>query len=177
MKKYQRIKYHVSPHIKILFVGINPSLGTYKHRVPFSGNKSFWYHLSDSGLIDETKEQLKDNKFLKHIYDTKFNQIYHYGLTNLIDRPSRSIADLKSGEEISGIKRVLRIIKKYKPPIVCFVGKTTYEKFIGKKVKTLGWKTDIDSSKIFVMHSPLHGLASVRIAELKKVEKVASKSK
>jgi TDG/mug DNA glycosylase family protein len=157
--------------MKILFVGINPSPGTYRRRIPFSNNKIFWYHLSDAGLIAEPREQLKDDKILRKFYHSTFNKKYHYGLINLIDRPSQSISQLRAGEEIPGKKRLLSVIKKYHPHVVCFVGKATYEKFIGKKIKKYGWQPKIGNSKIYVMHSPLHSLATTRIRELKKLKK------
>lgn len=167
------IKYHLSHPIKILFVGINPSIGTYRRHVPFSNNKKFWYLLNDAGLIAEDKKDLQDDRTLKKIYDHKFNQIYHLGLINLIDRPANSISELKTGEEIPGRKRILNVIEQHKPIVVCFVGKTTYEKFIGSKITKYGWKSDIFGSEIYVMHSPLHGLSSVRVRELKVVKQAA----
>lgn len=159
--------------MKILFVGINPSNGTYRRHIPFSNNKKFWYLLNAAGLLSEEHEDLQNDHKLKKIYDTKFNPVYHLGLINLIDRPADRIAELKAGEEIPGRKRLLTVIKRYKPKIVCFVGKATYEKFIGSRVKTYWWKPDIYSSKIYLMHSPLHGLSSVRVRELKIIKRAA----
>lgn len=167
------IKYHLSHPIKILFVGINPSIGTYRRHIPFSNNKKFWYLLNDAGLIHEEKKDLQDDRMLKKIYDHKFNQFYHLGLINLIDRPANSISELKAGEEIPGRARIYKIVKQRKPKIVCFVGKTTYEKFIGSKITKYGWKPDIFASEIYVMHSPLHGLTSVRVRELNAVKRAA----
>lgn len=167
------IKYHLSDPIKILFVGINPSIGTYRRHVPFSNNKKFWYLLNDAGLIAEDKEDLQNDRTLKKIYDHKFNQIYHLGLINLIERPANSISELKAREELPGRKRILKVIELHTPNVVCFVGKATYEKFVGSKITKYGWKADIFSSKIYVMHSPLHGLSSVRVRELKTVRRAA----
>ena len=83
----------------LLFVGINPHPGSHRRRVPFSNNKSFWYHLSQAGLIDASREQLRDDTFLQELYRTRFESEFGLGLVNMIDRPSVSIADLKPGEE------------------------------------------------------------------------------
>lgn len=167
------IKYHLSHPIKILFVGINPSIGTYRRRIPFSNNKKFWYLLNDAGILHEEKKDLQNDQTLRKIYVHKFNKIYHLGLINLIDRPANTIAELKAGEEIPGRKRLLRVIKQHKPIVVCFVGKTNYAKFSGLSKVRYGWKPDIFHSKVFVMHSPLHGLSSVRVRELKIVKRAA----
>jgi len=73
-------------------------------------------------------------------------------------------------EEDVGRRRVSSIIQNYKPPIVCFIGKITYEKFSQLKDFNFGWqKANVYKSRIFVMHFPIRGKASVRIEELKAI--------
>ncbi len=59
------IQYQVDPGLKILFVGVNPSPGSYNRGIPFSSNKMFWYLLHDGGLIDEPRSVLLDDVQLK----------------------------------------------------------------------------------------------------------------
>jgi TDG/mug DNA glycosylase family protein len=160
-------------HAKILFIGINPHYGSYARSVPFSNNKMFWYLLNRAGIIKEDMKDLKDDKKLKIIYKNKFNETYRLGLVNVINRPTHDITALEKNEELPGQKRIREIIKKEKPAVVCFVGKISYEKFSGLNDFTFGWQEDIYSSKVFVMHFPLHGKAETRIGELKKVARAA----
>lgn len=157
--------------MKILFVGINPSPGTYDRGVPFSNNKTFWYLLNRAGLIDEKISDLRDDVKLKQIYNTKFNPVYKFGLVNVIHRPTPNVSSLVKGEEDVGRKKILGIIKRCKPRVVCFVGKITYEKFSHERKFGFGWQNDIYDSKSYVIHFPLHGKASVRIRELKLILK------
>lgn len=157
--------------MKILFVGINPSPGTYERGVPFSNNKTFWYLLNRAGLIDEKVSDLRDDAKLRLIYNTKFNPIYKFGLVNVINRPTPNVSLLVKGEEKVGRKKALNIIKKYKPKVVCFVGKITYEKFSHEKKFNFGWQNDIYDSRSYVMHFPLHGKASVRVRDLQEIIK------
>lgn len=154
---------------KILFVGINPHFGSYSRGIPFSNNKMFWYLLNKAEIIQEDINDLKDDKKLKEIYLHKFNSIYKLGLVNLINRPTKDVTQLKKGEENINRKKIVSIIKKEKPKVVCFIGKISYEKFSGLKKITFGWQDAIFSSKSFVMHFPLHGKAIIRIKELKKI--------
>lgn len=165
------IRYKFSKHMKILFVGINPSPGTYERGVPFSNNKTFWYLLNRAGLIDEKVSDLRDDAKLRLIYNTKFNPIYKFGLVNVINRPTPNVSLLVKGEEKVGRKKALNIIKKYKPKVVCFVGKITYEKFSHEKKFNFGWQNDIYDSRSYVMHFPLHGKASVRVRDLQEIIK------
>lgn len=159
--------------MRILFIGINPHPGSYRRGVPFSNNKMFWYLLQRAGLIDEPRELLKQDDFLKKFYSTTFNKKYHFGLVNMVDRPSRTITELKRGEADFGRKRLMRIIHTYKPRIVCFVGKAPYRAFINAQACDYGWQQQIDASQLYVMHTPLHGPAHIRIEELQELQKIA----
>jgi TDG/mug DNA glycosylase family protein len=129
----------------------------------------FWYLLSDAGILKEKRNELRDDEELKRIYREKFNRIYRLGFVNIINRPTRDISALKKGEELPGRRRISRIIKTETPPVVCFIGKISYEKYIGSKDFSFGWQEPINQSKIFVMHFPLRGQAIVRTSELREV--------
>lgn len=159
----------------ILFIGINPHPGSFKRGVPFSNNKLFWYLLSDAGLIQESRDELRDDASLLSMYKNKFNKVYQFGLVNIIDRPSRNISYLKKGEEKPGNRRLLCIIQEQRPTVVCFVGKITYQKFYGMQKVEYGWQSTIEESEIYVMHTPLRGKAEVRVVELKEVYAHAKK--
>lgn len=165
---------YVYKNSKILFIGINPHPGSASRGVPFSNNKLFWYLLSDAGILNETRDELRDDTFLKRVYREKFNAVYRLGLVNMVDRPTPDVTGLKKGEELPGRKRLSRIIQTESPKVVCFIGRITYEKYTGSKDFTFGWQKDIAASKIFVMHFPLRGEAIVRIHELQEVMRAAA---
>jgi TDG/mug DNA glycosylase family protein len=158
---------------KILFVGINPHFGSFDRGVPFSNNKSFWYLLSDAGIIPEQRDELRDDETLKRMYMTKFNALYRLGFVNIINRPTRDVSEIEKGEELPGRKKIACIISEEKPQVVCFIGKITYEKYSGVKDFSFGWQNSIHGTKIFVMHFPLRGAADVRIRELRKIAQAA----
>jgi TDG/mug DNA glycosylase family protein len=158
---------------KILFVGINPHFGSFERGVPFSNNKLFWYLLADAGIIEEKRDELRNDEVLKKMYQEKFNAVYGLGLVNIINRPTQDVTKLVKGEELPGRKRVSRIIRSQTPNVACFVGKVTYEKYVGSKSFSFGWQDNIGASKVFVMHFPLRGEAIVRIRELQEVAGIA----
>jgi TDG/mug DNA glycosylase family protein len=158
---------------KILFVGINPHFGSFERGVPFSNNKSFWYLLSDAGIIKEKRDELRDDESLRRVYTKKLNAVYRLGFVNIIDRPTRDVSELEKGEELPGRKKISRIIRTEMPRVVCFIGRITYEKYSGSKNFSFGWQNSINGAKIFVMHFPLRGEAAVRIRELRKIAQAA----
>ncbi len=156
-----------------MFVGINPHYGSYRRGVPFSNNKMFWYLLNRSGVIKEDLNSLKNDRTLKRVYETRFLPVYNLNFTNIIDRPSRDVSQLKRGEERNGRKRILRAISINEPKIVCFIGKVTYSKFTGGNDFKFGWQEDIHNSRVYLMHFPIRGEAQVRIKELREIDKAA----
>lgn len=163
------IKYKLGRGLKILFIGINPHPGSDRRGVPYSNNKMFWYLLHAAGLIEENRDILRDEKKLYDLYENSFQQKYKFGLLNLVDAPTRTAAEVNQKDVIKGRKRILDAIYTYKPKVVCFVGKITYNLFIDSSKPTYGWQPDIDQSKIYMSHFPHRGLASVRIQELQEV--------
>ncbi len=167
------IHYKVSRNARILFVGINPHHGSARRGVPFSNNKMFWYLLSRAGLLEEAESELRSDKSLKRIYDRKFMSQYRLNIINLIDKPTRNVAELKGGEEKMGVRRAHRVIREYKPKVVCFIGKVTYNTFRGSRSCNYGWQDKIFDSRAYVAHFPLRGFASVRVKELRELKRAA----
>jgi TDG/mug DNA glycosylase family protein len=167
------IAYKVSKNAKILFVGINPHPGSFRRGVPFSNNKMFWYLLNRAGLLDEVETELKRDETLKHLYDKKFAPKYALNFVNLVDRPTIDVTGVTKGEERTGVCRALRIIKIYKPKVVCFIGKVTFNKFQGSRKCAYGWQKKIGNASVYLMHFPIRGPASIRVKELREVGHVA----
>jgi len=164
------IEYRIDRHVRILFVGINPHYGSDRRGVPFSNNKTFWYLLNRAGLLRENEEDLRTDGGLKEMYDQRFLPRYHLSFINLIDRPTREVTELKKGEEQPGVERLLRFIRTYKPRIVCFVGKVTYNTFRGSRDCSYGWQENLGDSRVYVMHFPIRGPADIRIRELEELK-------
>lgn len=155
--------------LKILFIGINPHPGSDRRGVPFSNNKMFWYLLSDAGLLDESREVLKDDEKLKDMYDNAFKKKYKFGLINLVDVPSVTAAEIDKTQIPQGRKKIMSAIKKYSPQVVCFIGKINFQLFSGISDIDYGWQADIAHSQVYVAHAPHRGAASVRIKEFREV--------
>lgn len=163
------IKYKTSKHARILFVGINPHPGSDRRGVPFSNNKMFWYLLNRAGLLQETESDLKDDRTLKAIYDTRFIEKYNLNFVNLVDRPTVDVTLLKKGEEQPGIRRLQKIIRAHEPRVICFIGKIALHTYHGVHVSEWGWQSEIPGTKAYLMHFPLRGPAEVRVRELEEV--------
>lgn len=164
------IVYKISKNARILFIGINPHPGSYRRGVPFSNNKMFWYLLNQAGLLQEAESDLKNDQLLKRIYDKKFLPEYGLNFVNLVDRPTIDVTELKKCEEQAGIRRALRVIRNYRPNVVCFIGKIAFNTFYSSRKCEWGWQTEIEGTRVYLMHFPIRGPASVRVKELSEVK-------
>ncbi|KAL0089312.1 uracil-DNA glycosylase-like protein [Phycomyces blakesleeanus] len=143
---------NIAKDLRVLFVGINPGIMSSTRGHHFAGpTNHFWPCLSESGLVD---------KVLSYKDDQTLPEIYQLGITSLTARPTRSASDLTKAEQKAGIPVLNQKIRKYRPKVVCFVGKGIYEIYMGEKCKSLGlqpntikWDNGKGASKIFVMPS------------------------
>jgi double-stranded uracil-DNA glycosylase len=167
------IAYKVSNKAKILFVGINPHPGSHRRGVPFSNNKMFWYLLNRAGLLNEIETDLKNDESLKRIYDDKFMPEYGLNFVNLVDRPTVDVTELTKGEEQIGVRRALKIIRTRRPKVVCFIGKVTFNRFKGSRECGYGWQKNMGDTRVYLMHFPIRGPASIRVKEMKEIKRAA----
>jgi len=107
-----------------LIVGINPGLfAAYKgHHYAGPGNH-FWKCLYLSGLIPHPMTADDDYKLVQ----------YGIGFTNMVQRTTRSSADLKTPEIKEGAKILLEKVRFNRPRIVVFNGKEIFRIFSGQK--------------------------------------------
>lgn len=103
----------------------------------------FWYLLNRAGLLREIESDLRSDELLKDIYERKFQPIYKLNFLNLVDRPTVDVTLLKKGEGQPGVRRLLKAVRTYRPRVVCFIGKITFNTFSGSRHCDWGWQDDI----------------------------------
>lgn len=107
-------------NLKVLFVGYNPGerSAVLGHHYAGRGNQ-FWHLLYDAGLTTRQYLPEEDSQLLSE----------GYGFTNLVPRPSKSSSDLAPPEMREGAAGLRRKIRRYRPVVVCFLGKEIYRKY------------------------------------------------
>ena len=107
--------------MRVLFVGINPGVRSAITGHHFAGySNRFWKLLSDSGLVPGRITYQDDVRLPE----------WGLGITNLINRPSRGINDLRSSEYLEAWQALDRKIHRYRPKVVALVGVTLYRALI-----------------------------------------------
>jgi len=137
----------VAPSLRVLFVGINPSLRSAAVGHHFAGpGNPFWRLMHAAGFVSEPINHEQDRRILD----------VHLGLTNLCPRPTRAADELSRAEIARGRAALRRKIARLRPRVVALVGITLYQQLFGHprsggpgaKPESLG------GARVFVVPNP-----------------------
>lgn len=108
----------------MLFVGINPSVrsATVGHHYAGHGNR-FWKLLYESGLITDPLTSSDDRRVVE----------WGLGLTNLVTRVTRGVAELTTDDLDTGQRRLLHVLSCWQPHTVVLVGNTVARRFLDRR--------------------------------------------
>ena len=142
----RRVPDIVAPHLKILFVGINPGLysGAVGHHFARPGNR-FWPALQRAGLTPRLFTPREERELLKS----------GIGITNIVNRTTAAASELSKKELAAGGRRLAAKIRRLKPRVVAFLGIDAYRTAFGVRQVHIGLQPDaIGSARIWVLPNP-----------------------
>ncbi|MBB6218271.1 TDG/mug DNA glycosylase family protein [Anaerosolibacter carboniphilus] len=114
----------IKEDLDVLFIGYNPGLKSAQEGHHYAGKSNrFWKLLYDAGLTPRKLHPYEDRELLH----------YGYGSTNIIDRETKSAAELTDEEYEVGREKLKGLLRKYHPKIACYVGIGVYQRFAKKK--------------------------------------------
>lgn len=147
---------YLRPGLDLIIVGINPGTKSAAARHHYAGpGNHFWPLLFESGLVSEPLTSHEDARVLE----------WAIGLTNLVERPSPSSADLSLAEMRAGTRILRAKLLKLQPRMICFNGKGIYEVFAGHAC-TLGLQPELlGDAALYVMPSTSARAAAYRRAD------------
>lgn len=119
----------MAPGLDVLFCGINPSIMSFErgHHFARPGNR-FWPALHGSGFTDRLLSPDEDMELLG----------YGCGITNMVDRPTRGVADLSAEEMRTGGEALADLARQYEPAFIAVVGVTAWRAAYGRPEATVG---------------------------------------
>lgn len=149
---------HLQEGLRVVFVGFNPSLrsGETGHHYANPNNR-FWTILYQAGLTPRKYRPEEDRQLIE----------LGYGLTNIVARPTRAAAEISPEEYEQGRQELLDKIRRFRPRVVCFVGKGVYEQYSGRKNISWGVQAEgkVPGVKEFVAPSS-SGLVRMSLPEV-----------
>lgn len=136
-----------APGLRVLFVGINPSVhsAVAGHHFATRGNP-FWRLLHASGLTPVLLRPEEDRRLLE----------FGLGMTSGCPRPTGAAADLTRAEQAEGARLLLRKITELNPRTVALLGLTLYRVVVrGASEPGPGLKTArLAGARLFVLPNP-----------------------
>jgi TDG/mug DNA glycosylase family protein len=134
------------PDTRILLVGINPSLfsGWSGHHFARPGNR-LWRTLHEAGLTPE----------LLHPYDVAAIRAAGLGITNLVARATARADELSDDEVRQGVTPLRRLVRRWTPEFVAFLGISTYRiAFAAPKAAVGEQPQPFDTARVWVLPNP-----------------------
>jgi TDG/mug DNA glycosylase family protein len=119
----------IAPGLDVLFCGINPSLTSAArgHHFARPGNR-FWPALHLAGLTPRRLAPEEDRELLTH----------GLGVTNLVDRPTRTAAELTPEELRAGADALADLVARYRPRVLAVLGVTAWRQGFGRPRAVVG---------------------------------------
>ena len=136
----------VGPGMRVLFVGINPSLRSAEvgHHFARPGNR-FWPTLQAAGFTPRRLRPDEDREL----------PAYGIGVTNIAFRPTRAAAELTLAELRDGATALEVTVREHRPRLVAVVGLTAYRMAFDRPKATMGRQPDeIGGRPVWVLPNP-----------------------
>ena len=130
--------------MKLILVGSNPGDRSARvgHYYAGRGNQ-FWPIMYESGVIPEPISYEDDRRIVE----------FGIGMTDLVKRPTREMAELERQEFAEGRVLLAQKLEEMRPKVIAFNGKMVYEKFAGRECKLGLQKELLYGAQVFVLPS------------------------
>ena len=152
--------------LKILFVGINPSLysSAVGHHFGRPGNR-FWKVLHKAGFTETQLKPAQDCLLLKK----------GMGITNVVNYATAKEEELQDGQILAGKRKLIAKVKRTKPRIVAILGKGVYARAFGTKAPWGRQAETIGNSEVWLLPNP-SGRSTLPVSRLIRMYKALHKT-
>jgi TDG/mug DNA glycosylase family protein len=136
----------LGPSLRVLFVGINPSLRSAEvgHHFARPGNR-FWRTLHAAGFTPRLLRPDEDAELPAH----------GIGVTNIACRPTRAAAELSREELRAGAAELEPVVREHAPRLVAVVGLGAYRSAFDRPKAAMGLQPDtVGGRPVWVLPNP-----------------------
>src|SRR6185437_8099843 len=136
----------MGPDVRVLLVGINPSLYSGWTATHFArpGNR-LWRTLHEAGFTER----------LVHPSESEAILAAGFGITNLVARATARADELTDEEVRDGVAPLRRLVRRWKPAYVAFLGISTYRVAFGVPKATVGPQPEtFEGAGVWVLPNP-----------------------
>jgi TDG/mug DNA glycosylase family protein len=136
----------LAPDLDVLFCGINPSLTSAARRHHFArpGNR-FWPALHLGGLTPRLLTPDEDRELPR----------YGLGVTNVVDRPTRTAAELDAAELRAGAEALTALVERWRPRVLAVLGVAAWRVAFDRPRAALGLQAEtVGGAATWVVPNP-----------------------
>ena len=145
----------VAPRLRVLIIGLNPSVVAAETGVPFGGRTNrFWPAAMDAGLLSKDRDPW-----------AAFTGS-HIGFTDLVKRASARADGLTRAEYAAGAGCVRALVQWLAPTVVCFAGLAGYRAAVDRTAAIGVQSTAFGGAITYVMPNPSGANAHASRADL-----------
>ena len=151
----------IAPDLKVLFAGINPGLYTaaIQHHFGRPGNR-FWPTLHAAGFTPRVLSPFEEDELIA----------LGYGITNVVARATAAADELQPHEFITGGKKLVAKLKKYRPKVLAILGVGAYRAAFDRRKAQVGPQDEtIGETRLWVLPNPSGLNAHYQAARLAEV--------
>ena len=148
----------IGPGLRVLFVGINPSLysGAVGHHFARPGNR-FWPVLHQAGFTPRQLSPFEERELLE----------LGVGVTNIVERATASADELSPSELREGAEQLANKVQRFGPAYVAVVGVSAYRTGFGQPKASLGLQPELlGGARVWVLPNPSGLQAHYQLPEL-----------
>ncbi|HVA73467.1 MAG TPA: G/U mismatch-specific DNA glycosylase [Acidimicrobiales bacterium] len=148
----------ITGDLSVLFCGVNPGLwsAAVGHHFARPGNR-FWKSLYLSGFTDRLLTPEEGRELLRS----------GLGVTNLVDRATRSANELTRAHLREGAERLARKVVRWRPLCVAVLGMSAYRTAFDRPAARLGLQPeDLETAKLWLLPNPSGLQARYQIADI-----------
>ena len=148
----------IARNLDVLFCGVNPGLWTAAvgHHFARPGNR-FWKALHLSGFTERLLGPEDERALLRS----------GLGITNLVDRASRSAGELNRAELRQGAQKITKKIDRWRPGVLAVLGMSAYRSAFDRPDAHLGLQPDpLSSSRVWLLPNPSGIQARYQLADI-----------
>lgn len=142
----KRVPDVISPDLRVLFCGINPSLYSAATRCHFArpGNR-FWPALAGARLTERLLAPTEQRELLKS----------GLGITNVVSRATAAAAELDAADYARGAKRLRAKVERFRPRVLAVLGIGAYRSAFDRRDAVVGRQPDLlGETRIWVLPNP-----------------------
>jgi double-stranded uracil-DNA glycosylase len=151
----------IAPGLDVLFCGINPSLTSAARRHHFArpGNR-FWPALHLAGLTPRQLTPDEDRELLE----------YGLGVTNVVDRPTRTAGELDAAELRAGAVALTALVERWRPTVLAVLGVTAWRVAFDRPGSALGLQPErVGGAATWVVPNPSGLNAHYQLPDLARI--------